>query len=103
MCDPVSAAIAFVGIASTAATMYTADQQPDMPPPPQLPEAPPPSKLSPEAKLPNITLGQEQSNKDKLKREKRRKSLSMAGLDLWDSVPSENGDEFLGARNVRRF
>ena len=49
MCDPVSAAIAFVGLTTSAASLYMADQKPDMPDMPRMPEAPPPSKLSPEA------------------------------------------------------
>ena len=98
MCDPVSAAIAFVGLTTSAASFYMADQKPDMPDMPRMPEAPPPSKLSPEAKLPNLALGRQQNDKGKLQREKRKRRLSLAGLDL-----NDDDTELLGARNVREI
>ena len=81
---------------------YAAERRrnPSMPPMPNMPspETVVPSKLSPESKLAKLQLGTESSNKAALKREQRKRRLSMAGLDL-----SEDDAELLGARNVRSF
>ena len=105
MCDPLSATIAASTLLIAGTQVVTSRQKPKMPPMPQVPEIIP-SKASPESKLPKVNLGQEsgqvklgQESKAGLKRDRRRRRLSLADLDL----SQEEIPEPTGARNVRSF
>ena len=99
MCDPVSATVAIVSALSIGTSYAISQQKPKMPPTPELPETAMPSKMSPEANLPQLKLGTDASSKSTLKRERRRRSLSMADLDLSEEMPGNLASGVKGARS----
>ena len=93
-----------LGLISLAAAR--AQPKPQMPPSPQLPPPLQPETLFKqrffESKLAELKLGTQKSDKDTLRRERRRRSLSLAGLDFpEEEMGSVPGPSLI--QNVRRF